>query len=76
MPVWKRSIGRVLTSRGPFGKPFPLRRAAGVAAGRKARSSVEEHYLDTVGVSGSIPLVPTAAGRRSSSIPTTSCRTP
>jgi hypothetical protein len=25
----------------------------------EARSSVEEHYLDTVGVSGSIPLVPT-----------------
>lgn len=25
----------------------------------KARSSVGEHYLDTVGVSGSIPLVPT-----------------
>ena len=26
----------------------------------EARSSVEEHYLDTVGVSGSIPLVPTS----------------
>jgi hypothetical protein len=25
----------------------------------KARSSVEEHYLDVVGVSGSKPLVPT-----------------
>ncbi len=25
----------------------------------QARSSVGEHYLDTVGVSGSIPLVPT-----------------
>ena len=29
------------------------------AGSLKARSSVGEHYLDTVGVSGSIPLVPT-----------------
>ena len=29
------------------------------ACSLKARSSVGEHYLDAVGVSGSIPLVPT-----------------
>ena len=31
---------------------------------KEARSSVEEHYLDVVGVSGSKPLVPTGADSR------------
>ncbi len=30
----------------------------------QARSSVGEHYLDTVGVGGSIPPVPTASNRK------------
>jgi hypothetical protein len=34
------------------------------AGSLKARSSVGEHYLDAVGVSGSIPLVPTISEHR------------
>ncbi len=35
-------------------------RSTGLAAG--ARSSAVEHYLDTVGVTGSIPVAPTRQG--------------
>ena len=39
----------------------------------QARSSVGEHYLDTVGVGGSIPPVPTSFHRESRAIRTPGC---
>lgn len=43
--------------------PFPLtlwrKKAIGEALKRRVRSSAGEHYLHTVGVTGSIPVAPT-----------------
>jgi hypothetical protein len=39
------------------------RNVRGFASAAQARSSVEEHYLDTVGVGGSIPPVPTTSAQ-------------
>jgi hypothetical protein len=34
----------------------------------RARSSAEEHYLDMVGVTGSIPVAPTKVSRKKSAV--------
>jgi hypothetical protein len=40
----------------------------------RARSSAEEHYLDMVGVTGSIPVAPTKVSRKNLLFPK-ACRT-
>jgi hypothetical protein len=47
---------------------LPRRGATDIEKARRARSSAEEHYLDMVGVTGSIPVAPTIPNQTVSSI--------
>ena len=60
---------RCLAVKGAEAGPLSLdtdggsRNVRGFESVAQARSSVEEHYLDTVGVGGSIPPVPTTSAQ-------------
>ena len=57
-------VGRNDLARFTLDTPSPGLNASTCNPGTQARSSVVEHYLDTVGVGGSIPPVPTSIARR------------
>src|SRR5438445_5020793 len=79
------SRARTMTSRSTFIAPSPPLPALGISAKSsrrsamaRARSSAGEHYVDIVGVTGSIPVAPTIVFNYldDNNLPTPLCRKP